>query len=106
MAFKEVSASGELKGFKAIGDTVEGYYMGTHESETVYGKAVFMDFTSEDGDFSIIQTAGLKKYNWSSMQGMKVKIEYAGDKKNPKTGRTFKDFKIYADYEDSYLPFE
>lgn len=105
MAYNEVSASGELKGFKAVGDTVEGYYMGTHEGETAYGKAVFMDFTSEDGDFSIIQTAGLKKYNWGAMQGMKVKIEYAGDKVNPKTKRTYKDYKVLVDKDDTVMPF-
>jgi hypothetical protein len=44
--------------------------------------------------------------DWDKLRGVRVKLEYIGDKKNPKTGRTFKEFKIYADYEDSYLPFE
>jgi hypothetical protein len=100
MAYSEITPSGDLKGFNYVGDYAEGYYKGMHEGLTAYGEAVFMDFTTENGDFSIIQTAGLKRYNWEDMEGLKVRIEYVGDNVNPKTKRTYKDYKVLVDKED------
>jgi hypothetical protein len=104
MAFKEVN-SVELKKFMATGDYVEGYYLGNHRVNTQYGEAVFLEFINDDGEFNVVLTSGMRA-DWDKLRGVRVKLEYIGDKKNPKTGRTFKEFKIYADYEDSYIPFE
>jgi hypothetical protein len=106
MAFQEINNNGELKKFITVGDAVEGYFMGSHKGVTKYGDTVFLDFIDEDGNnFSIVQTSGMLA-DWDKLMNYKVKVEYTGDQKNAKSGRTFKDFKIYADFEDSYLPFE
>lgn len=105
MAYTEIGNS-ELKKLVKIGDSVEGYYIGQHKAMTKYGETVFIDFIGEDGnEFSIVQTQGMRA-NWEKLLNVKIKIEYIGDKTNDKTGRKFKDYKIYADFDDMYLPFE
>lgn len=99
---KEFEAK-ELRKFVNVGDSVEGYFIGEHNAKTSYGDTLFLDFTTDEGDFSVVASAGLKNVDWNDLQGVKVKIEYVGDKKNKKTGRMFKDFKVMADYDDTVM---
>lgn len=103
MAYQEVK-TGKLKRFENAGDYVEGYYMGERIAETKYGKTVFLDFKGDEENFSVIKTAGMMA-NWGKLQGIKVKIQYVGEAENPRTGRKFKNFKIFADFDDVRLPF-
>lgn len=104
MAYQEIK-SGKLKKFEKAGDYIEGYFMGERNGKTKYGDAVFLDFKGEGEDnFCIVKTSGMIA-DWDNLLGVKVKIQYTGDVENPKTGRTFKNYKIFADYEDVCVPF-
>jgi hypothetical protein len=98
--FKEVSKGdlGEQVKFENIGEFFTGTLKDIKVVDTKYGSGTALNFTDENGELkTIFASSALKLYDWPSMVGKLVRIEYIADVDNPKSGQTYKDFKVLVD---------
>lgn len=86
--------------FDKVGDAAEGYVLETREITTKHGPVdvlIITDAENKKATRSVFLSAALALTNWEELMGAYVRIEYTGDEKNPKTGRTFKAYDVMVD---------
>jgi hypothetical protein len=109
--FKEINVGvedlwkGEVEGDVLIGYLRKYGKMNTKKGETAYidispvdanGQVILND-ENEPARTTVFLSAGLANYPWSEWIGNAVKLEYTGEQENPRTGQTFKAYKVYVD---------
>ena len=86
---------GEIAEFVNKGDTAEGVLHNIREIKTEYGQTSILDLKADNGvKISVFLSSALQRYEWGDYIGRYINIEYIGDRKNPKTKRTFKNFDV------------
>lgn len=97
MAWKKVPKFYDFVVFEEPGDVVEGTLIGFRTIETEFGEGEVADLIVNDlGEIkSVFISAGMP--NLKGLENMKVRIEYLGEQKNPRTKRKFKAFDVYVE---------
>ena len=99
----------QMVSFDEIGTTAAGVLTAITEGETQFGTAEFLQMVTDEGEkISVCISSALALYDWESLMGAYVEIEYTGDEKSKKNkGKTFKtfDLRVAEDPEDDDIPF-
>jgi len=94
--------------FELEGDSAIGYVRKFSSMNTTKGKSYFIEInpideagnvimnpeTEEPLRSTIFLSAGLLNYPWEEFMNRAVRIEYVGEQLNPRSGQTFKCFKV------------
>ena len=79
------------------GDSIEGLYKGKEMSEGKFGLQEIATLETRAGDLKKVSIkAGLKSSFELLSPGRVIKIVYTGKQKNPKSGRIFDGFEVFA----------
>ena len=107
--FQEVNIGVEdVIKFEIPGDIAVGYVRKLSSMNTKKGKSEFIEMNTLDAKGNVIMnpetgdplkttvflSAGLVNYPWEEFINRVVKIEYTGEQFNPRSGQTFKCFKV------------
>lgn len=104
MAFKPVFDAGnaQVRKFESVGDSIEGYYMGSFDFEGDYGPNKKHVFQTAAGAEVVFGQAHLKQLLPSVKPGTMVRITLTGELAAKKKGRQpMKMFKIEQDTENT-----
>ncbi|MEM3713477.1 MAG: hypothetical protein QXF82_00855 [Nitrososphaeria archaeon] len=80
--------------FEKPGDQVIGEIVGVREIKTCVGTSNIVDINCDGNMSSFFMSAGMPDFR--KLIGLTVKIVYEGLKKNEKSKREFKAFKVYV----------
>jgi hypothetical protein len=96
MGFKKLDPTGgETIVFDTKGQDFEGTLTDIRKVTTKMGDALVADFEVADGSrCSLFLSTVLERLVNGNLVGRLIRIEYLGEVKNPKSGRTYKDFTV------------
>lgn len=101
--FKKISHEPTEQIHLKEGESVIGVIDSLKTTTSKFGNMEVLILNCENVKKSLIITSGLSIYNFRDMIGLEVKIEYKGEKKNPKSGRYFKSYDLYISEDE--IPF-
>ena len=108
MAYKKIEKFNRLIDFDET-PIIEGFPIAKRQGTTKYGDADFLEIQLKDSGeiVSIALGAALGGYDWDSLSGQLVMIEYKGEEDSPNhKGKKYKVFEVFCDEDfdfDSFL---